>query len=121
MKKEYMKPEVNEIAVEANQAIAACAVVGYGFQLSDKWTDQFYKTEAEALAAQPDPQSATRDIVFPVYTYKADNYDFGTYKADIHGMWADTNKNGKMDDSDVVYNQQGDRPKISGLNIVAAS
>lgn len=32
MKKEYMKPEVNEIAVEANQAIAACAITS-GFEV----------------------------------------------------------------------------------------
>lgn len=121
MKKTYNKPTIKEIKVEANQAIAACSLTATGYQLSDKWTDVFYETEEAALAAQPDWQSATKDIIFPVYTYEADQYDFGSYKADISGMWADTNKNGNMDDSDIVYNQQGNRPTIAGLNMVMNS
>lgn len=114
MKKSYHKPVMREICLTANQAIAACSLTGSGYQLSDSWASTFYPTFQAALDAQPDPASATADIVFPVYTYRCD-IDHGTWTESLSGMWADTNKNGNMDDSDIVYNQQGNRPNIQGL------
>lgn len=120
MKKIYNKPTLTEVKLQANQAIATCSLNGYGYQLSDKWTDKFYSTEQEALSAQPDQASSTANIVFPVYTYNYEiNHDGWVEKGS--GMWADTNKNKQMDDTDIVYNQQGNRPNIHNLANVFAS
>lgn len=109
MKKTYMKPEVNEIEVAANQAVAACYVKRLGWQLSDKWDAKWYDTKEEAIAAQPDWASSTAGVVAPVYYYEA-SIDHGTWKEELHGSWADWNNNNVHDSGDVVYNQQGNVP-----------
>ena len=75
MKKTYMKPEVNEIEVSANQAVAACAnnfgsysyeLVGYGTQWDGcRNAAKLYNSKEEAEAANRGPVAACYDVYRP--------------------------------------------------------
>lgn len=91
MKKNYMKPEANEIEVASNQAIAACYKLAKGYQ--NLWTqsgEQFaYPTYEAARAAHGSPDAP----VCPVYYVEGDIPEQGT----VYGTFRDWNYNGKMD------------------------
>ena len=82
MKKTYVKPEVNQIEVAANQAVAACSLMTAYWQNWDKRLPNGYPSYEAAMNAQPDPQSSTAYKVCPVYhyeySYKTDEYNTST-------------------------------------------
>lgn len=87
MKKEYMKPEVNEIAVEANQAIAACAVSDGGFMCSGSRvqgangypTAQAAWEQSSCVSGSNEPHGSTVDGGAH-WTLDPVNYEVGGHK-----------------------------------------
>ena len=75
MKKTYMKPEVNEIEVAANQAVAACSLMYKYWQNHDNRNPNGYPSEQAAKDAQPDWASQTAYKLCPVYYYE---YEYKT-------------------------------------------
>lgn len=128
MKKEYMKPEVNEIAVEANQAIAACAYISSGNMCNGdrQYGSDGFPTAQEAwehsncVSGSWQPHGSTTDggatyTLDPVNTtpYTHNNHwIFPTYHMQGEGfeVWIhDVNKNGIFDDGE-NSKQTGDFP-----------
>ena len=113
MKKTYVKPEVNQIEVAANQAVAACSLMTAYWQNWDNRLPNGYPSYEAAMNAQPDPQSSTAYKVCPVYyyeySYKTDEYNTSTGS----GYWEDWNNNGVWDGygTDNMQSQAGDIPK----------
>lgn len=109
MKKIYEKPEIQEIRVEANQAIAACSMTLLGYQNSDKRANPCYSSYQEAYDAQPDPQSASAYRICPVYRVEETiKHEYWTETRSVY--WEDWNNNGVYDSGDNVNNQQGNLP-----------
>lgn len=110
MKKAYAKPEVVQIKLEANQAIAACSSSLIGWQNSDKRkSNPWYGSYQEAYDAQPDPQSASAYTICPVYhVTETIEHEYWTETREVD--WEDWNSNGIYDSGDNVYNQKGNLP-----------
>lgn len=108
MKKEYMKPEVNEITVEANQAIAGCSITG-GFRVEPMG----YAYEGQACSENSQFWGSVEDVV-PNYmswfggmseedakatirskTYM--NYKVLDESNNLIFFWEDKNRNGHWD------------------------
>lgn len=109
MRKVYAKPEVQEIRVEANQAIAACSVSLLGYQNCDKRGNPWYSSYKEAYDAQPDAKSASAYKICPVYRVEETiKHECWTETRSVY--WEDWNNNGVYDCGDNVSNQQGKLP-----------
>lgn len=108
MKKTYMKPEVNEIEVSANQAVAGCYLKTVGWQLNDQHSSTMYGSYEEAVAHQPDDASSTAYQIAPVYYYEGVIEN----SRECHGYWIDWNNNGVWDGYGVdnIQNQQDNVP-----------
>lgn len=115
MKKAYTKPEINEVKVAANQAIAACGVKISGYDNS--WArgnnGQFgWKTPEEAWVAYnqhasfeySETKNTQSPFVFPVYY--GEGVDGQGQK--IYGTFHDENRNGVMDNGEYIAWQKGD-------------
>lgn len=122
MKKTYVKPEVNEIEVAANQAVAACYVKCTGWDNS--WArgnnGQFgWPTQEQAWEAYNQHESYTftttkgdgYPYVFPVYYGEGQDANGNA----CYGTFHDENSNGIMDNGEYVAWQQGDYNAIAGI------
>lgn len=120
MKKNYMKPEVSEVAVEANQAIAACNI-NKGVRCSGEY-GTFYATPEEAWAANmnghtyqhtdengqgtserdwyPVGQGEAGHDIFPVYVISGTHADGSSWKY----WFEDVNGNGIYDSGEQSNN-----------------
>ena len=113
MKKAYVKPEVKEIKMAANQAIAACAETCW--VNNDNQTLNANKSELEAqgykigLNGGNTTGSITEKVVWPVYQYDGSK-DHDTWIETFSGAWHDKNYNGVYDKGDSVSNQSGNIP-----------
>ena len=115
MKKTYVKPEVNEIEVAANQAVAACSFMTAYWQNSDCRQPNGYPSKQAALDAQPDPASSTAYKVCPVYYYEYAQKQSEYYTAQGSGYWEDWNENGVYDGGDIIQVQNNNVP--DGLSV----
>ena len=126
MKKTYMKPEVNEIEVAANQAVAACYIKRSGYENSwqEKGNGKFgWPTEQMAWEAYNQHQSYTftnspseaaannSPYVYPVYYGEGVDSNGNPCSGTFH----DKNWNGIMDNGEYVADQQGDYNAIAGI------
>ena len=122
MKKTYMKPEVNEIEVSANQAVAACSVRRSGYDNSWAWgiNGQFgWPSEQQAWEAYDQHESFSftnqktdgSPYVFPVYYGECQDENGNP----CYGTFHDENGNGIMDNGEYVAWQQGDYNVVAGM------
>ena len=115
MKKTYVKPEVNEIEVAANQAVAACFISRSGYDNS--WArglngQRGWPTEQQAWEAYNQHQSFefttvkndSSPYVFPVYYGEGQDANGNL----CYGTFHDENSNGIMDNGEYIAWQQGD-------------
>ena len=115
MKKTYVKPEVNEIEVAANQAVAACTLAQSGWQNWDNRSSTGYLNKQAAIDAQPDWASSTAYKVCPMYYYEYAQKQNDNYTAQGSGYWEDWNENGVYDGGDIIQNQANNVP--DGLSV----
>ena len=116
MKKTYMMPEVSEIEVSANQAVAGCRVMMKYWQNSDNRNPTGYPSRQAALDAQPDWASSTAGKVCPVYYYEYAQKQSEYYTAEGSGYWEDWNENGVYDGGDNIQNQVNNVPSDLSVN-----
>lgn len=97
MRKAYVTPEIKEIRIMANQAIAACSVTLAGWQNSWNRRSTGYGSEEEARAAH------TQAPIFPIYYVEGDTSNGGVSSM----YWEDQNSNGVWDGQGVDNLQNG--------------
>lgn len=97
MKKAYVTPEIKEIKIMANQAIAACSVSFAGWQNAWNRSSTGYGSEAEARAAHDQAP------LFPIYYVEGNTSNGGVSSM----YWEDQNSNGVWDGQGVDNLQNG--------------
>lgn len=128
VKKQYIKPVVEEISIAANQAIAACGkiVTGYDNSFARGNNGQFgWPTAQEAWEAYDqyasyeysntyDPTNQ-KPFIFPVVYCET----IGPNGQLAYGTFHDTNGNGVMDNGEYFAWQQNDYNSVAGVAIGA--